>query len=73
MSDVRVEEMLRQAGQDVTRAKPLLEVNPGHALVKKLKEIFEQDGTDPRLGTYAELLYGQALLAEGGQLEDPGA
>ena len=69
----QIEQMLRQAGQDVAVAKPILEVNPGHALLGKLNELFEKDGTDPRIGRYAELLYAQALLAEGGQLEDPAA
>jgi molecular chaperone HtpG len=67
----QIEEMLRQAGQDVPRAKPILELNPEHALLRKLKEMHEQDATHARLGTYAELLLGQAILAGGGQLDDP--
>ena len=43
----------------------------GHALVAKLQEIFAADATDARVATYAELLFGQAQLAEGGQLADP--
>ena len=41
--------------------------------MEKLKEICDANGTDPRLSEYAKLLYGQSLLAEGGQLDDPAA
>jgi molecular chaperone HtpG len=58
--------MLKQAGQDAPAAKPILEVNPEHALVKRL------DG-DPRFDDLAQILFDQALLAEGGHLEDPAA
>jgi len=69
----QLEAMLRQAGQEVPERKPILELNPDHAIMKKLQEIFEADGTDPRLSEYAELLFGQAVLAGGGQLHDPAA
>jgi molecular chaperone HtpG len=69
----QLEAMLRQAGQAVPERKPILELNPDHAILKRLQEIFEKDGTDPRLSEYAELLFGQAVLAEGRHLEDPGA
>jgi molecular chaperone HtpG len=58
--------MLKQAGQDAPAVKPILEVNPEHALVKRL------DG-DPRFDDLAQILFDQALLAEGGHLEDPAA
>ncbi|HEV8688827.1 MAG TPA: molecular chaperone HtpG, partial [Ideonella sp.] len=58
--------MLKQAGQDAPPAKPILEVNAEHALVKKLAD-------DPRFDDLAQILFDQALLAEGGQLEDPAA
>jgi molecular chaperone HtpG len=57
--------ILKAAGQKVPLAKPILEINPGHAIVKRL-----QPG-DERFADWAGLLYDQALLAEGGQLEDP--
>lgn len=69
----QIAEMLRQAGQEVPDVKPILELNPDHPLLERLKEIFEADGTDARIGEYAELLYAQARLAEGGALEDPAA
>lgn len=58
--------MLKQAGQEVPVSKPVLEVNPEHALVKKL------DGS-VHFHDLAHILFNQALLAEGGQLEDPAA
>ncbi|HZZ92926.1 MAG TPA: molecular chaperone HtpG [Usitatibacter sp.] len=57
--------ILKAVGQDVPAMKPILEVNPGHPIVRRL-----QPG-DARLGDWAQLLFDQALLAEGGQLEDP--
>jgi molecular chaperone HtpG len=57
--------ILKAAGQKVPPSKPILEVNPEHAIVARL-----QPG-DARFDAWAGLLYDQALLAEGGQLEDP--
>ena len=58
--------MLKQAGQSAPETKPILEVNPGHALVKKLE-------SDAQFDDLAHVLFDQAVLAEGGQLEDPAA
>ncbi|CAD5374307.1 molecular chaperone HSP90 family [Rubrivivax sp. A210] len=58
--------MLKQAGQTAPKSLPILEVNAEHALVKRL------DG-DARFDDLAQILFDQALLAEGGQLEDPAA
>ena len=58
--------MLKQAGQAAPASKPVLEVNPAHALVKRLE-------SDARFDDLAQILFDQALLAEGGQLEDPAA
>ena len=69
----QIEAMLRQAGQSVPEQKPILEINADHPIVKKLQERFAKDGTDASLREYARLLYGHALLAEGGQLRDPAA
>jgi len=59
--------MLKAAGQDAPESKPVLEVNPDHRLVEKLKG--EKD--DGKFTDYARVLFDQALLAEGGQLDDP--
>ncbi|GKS92822.1 molecular chaperone HtpG [Acidovorax sp. SUPP2539] len=58
--------MLKQAGQQAPESKPVLEVNPDHALVKKL------DGS-VHFHDLAHILFDQALLAEGGLPEDPAA
>lgn len=49
----------------------ILELNPSHEIVKKLKERSAKDPNDPQIEDYAELLYGGALIAEGSELEDP--
>ncbi|NRF66543.1 molecular chaperone HtpG [Aquincola sp. S2] len=56
--------MLKQAGQSAPKSQPILEVNPEHALVKRLA------GDDARFDDLAHILFDQALLAEGGQLDD---
>ena len=55
--------LLKQAGQSAPESKPTLEVNPEHALVKSL-------ATHTRFDELAQVLFDQALLAEGGQLAD---
>ncbi|OBF99120.1 molecular chaperone HtpG [Mycolicibacter sinensis] len=61
----------RANGQEVPVGKRILELNPGHPLVTGLREAHNERGDDSELGETAELLYGTALLAEGGSLEDP--
>lgn len=60
--------MLKAAGQEAPEVKPILEVNPGHALVKRLEA-----QSDESFGDWAELLLDQAMLAEGASLKDPAA
>ena len=67
----QLEAMLKQAGQDVPRNKPILELNPDHAILEKLSARFEANPTDERIREAARALHGQAVLAEGGQLDDP--
>ena len=62
--------MLKQAGQSAPKSLPILEVNISHALVKRLDAA---DTPDDRFADLAQVLFDQALLAEGGQLEDPAA
>ncbi|MDT0497921.1 molecular chaperone HtpG [Algiphilus sp. W345] len=59
-------EILKQAGEAAPETKPILEINPEHPLVERLKQA-EGEG----FGDLAEVLFGQAVLAEGGQLDDP--
>ncbi len=62
-----LERILRSAGQHVPTTKPVFELNPEHPLVAKLK----QEGSNELFNDMAEILFDQALLAEGGQLDDP--
>jgi molecular chaperone HtpG len=62
-----LERLLRDAGQNVPMSKPYLELNPQHPLMARLKDESDAD----RFGDLTHLLFEQAVLAEGGQLEDP--
>lgn len=64
-----VERLLREAGHDVPRAERILELNPEHAAVKNLAAL--AGGADDRVDDWIELLYDQALVAEGAPLDDP--
>ena len=59
--------MLKAAGQTAPESKPILEINPGHKLVKRL----EAETADAVFNDLALVLFDQALLAEGGSLNDP--
>ena len=62
-----LERMLKAAGQKINASKPILEINPTHPLLEKLKAgVAENEFSD-----WSHLLFEQSLLAEGGQLEDP--
>ena len=62
-----LERMLKAAGQKTPESKPTLEINPTHGLIERLKA--EKD--DAKFNDLTHLLFDQALLAEGGQLNDP--
>jgi molecular chaperone HtpG len=62
-----LERMLKAAGQKVNAVKPILEINPTHPLVEKLKADVDAETFDG----LSLILFEQSLLAEGGQLEDP--
>jgi molecular chaperone HtpG len=62
-----LERLLKSAGQSINKTKPILEVNPDHPLVAKIKHDLEA----PQFVDWAHILLDQATLAEGGQLEDP--
>jgi molecular chaperone HtpG len=65
---LHLQRLLEQAGQSVPGSRPVLELNPSHALVKRLESAGEEAFDDLAL-----VLYEQALLSEGGNLEDPAA
>ena len=62
-----LERLLKAAGQKVPPSKPILEINPHHPLVQRLKSEVGQQ----RFDDWSHVLFDQALLSEGGQLEDP--
>lgn len=59
--------IMEAAGQDVPSSKPILEVNPTHPLL----EMLDQEADEDRFADMAKVVFDQALLAEGGQLDDP--
>jgi molecular chaperone HtpG len=63
--------LYRATGQDVPVGKRILELNPNHPLVTGLRDAHKDRADDQSVAETAELLYGTALLAEGGALEDP--
>ena len=62
-----LERILKAAGQNTPENKPILEVNPNHELIKKLEKIEENQ----LFNDYSSVILDQAILAEGGQLDDP--
>jgi molecular chaperone HtpG len=60
--------MLKAAGQSAPESKPILEINPNHPLVTRLKY---EDADSARFGDWSHILFDQAMLAEGGSLADP--
>lgn len=60
--------MLKAAGQEAPEVKPVLEINPEHALIARIRDVPEAD-----FAAWAQLLLDQALLAEGAQIADPAA
>ena len=68
-----LERLLKQSGQAVPEQKRILELNPDHAVLLKLKGLFEENEDNPQLIEMAHVLHGQALIAEGSSLPDPAA
>ncbi len=64
-----LERLLKASGQVTPSAKPILEINPGHPIVARLKG----EADESRLADWSHILFDQALLSEGGQLADPAA
>ena len=66
---VSMQKILKQAGHQLPQTQPVLEVNPDHPLVKRLND--EADAE--RFEDWTHILFDQAMLSEGGQLDDPAA
>lgn len=66
---VSMQKLLKQAGHALPESKPILEINPDHPLVKRLRD----EDVAQRFEDWTRILFDQALLSEGGQLDDPAA
>ena len=64
---VSMQKLLKQAGHSLPDVQPILEINPDHMLVKRLKDQMD----DQHFGDWTYILFDQAMLSEGGQLDDP--
>jgi molecular chaperone HtpG len=62
-----MQQLMKQAGHEMPDTKPALEINPTHPLLKRM----EAETDNGRFGEWSSILLDQAILAEGGQLEDP--
>jgi len=65
--NVSLQNMLKQAGHEVPNLNPTLEINPTHPIIVKLKEESDED----LFADWSTIMFEQAMLSEGGQLEDP--
>ncbi len=63
-----LQRMLKMMGQNAPEIKPILEINPQHPMLKKMELLPNEGG---HFDDYASVLFDEALLAEGGQIEDP--
>lgn len=66
---LNMERIMKEAGQHMPGSKPIFEINPAHPLVARMKD--EQD--EQRFDDLTHILFDQAILSEGGQLDDPAA
>jgi len=62
-----MEQILKASGQSIPGSKPILEINPDHPIVKKIDVEADED----LFADWSQILFDQALLSEGGQLDDP--
>ena len=63
-----LQRMLKMMGQNAPEIKPILEINPQHPMLKKMELLPNEGG---HFDDYASILFDEALLAEGGQIDDP--
>ncbi len=67
----QLEQLLRASGKEMPHTKRILELNPTHPILDKMQAIHKIDASDARLREYTDLLFGQAILAEGGKPPEP--
>ncbi len=69
-----MERLMQRMGRDAAgRSKRTLEINPDHAVVKKLQALHAADKSDAKVELYGKILLDEAILAEGSRIEDPAA
>lgn len=68
----QMEKMMRAMGQQVPKTKRVFELNPGNSLVSAMQTEFKSDVTSPKLKDLIQYAYMQAILLEGGELENVG-
>jgi molecular chaperone HtpG len=64
---MHMQRIMKEAGHAMPSSKPILEINPDHPIVKKM----DAEKSKKKFDDWSDILFDQALLAEGGQLEDP--
>ena len=64
---MHMQRLFKEAGHEVPVSKPVLEINPDHPIVKKL----DSEKSKKKFADWSDILFDQAMLAEGGQLDDP--
>jgi molecular chaperone HtpG len=67
----QLEKLMNQMKGETTRQKRIMEINPDHELVAKLKERINNDPQDSLIDDFAKILFGYALIAEGSELDEP--
>ena len=69
--NAHMERLMRAMNQNVPHDARILEINPKHPVLQRMKALFDQDREAPLLKDFVDLLHGQALLTEGSPLKDP--
>ena len=64
---MHMQRLMKEAGHELPGSKPILEINTDHPIVKRL----EEEKSDDKFSDWSDILFDQAILAEGGQLDDP--
>ncbi|SRR6056297_1305375 len=68
----QMEKLLKAMGQEAPKVKKVLEINPEHVVLRKMNSIVKEDEKKDLLEDFARLLYDQAILADGGEIQDLG-
>lgn len=66
-----MERIFKAMNQNMPQTKRILELNPDHPMINGLQALYDKSSKDPKLTEYAEILFDQALLAEGSPIPDP--